>query len=198
MSPTSDPTRTSSSDRTATAPRLVEALRATARRLDAGAPYRWTHMGACNCGHLAQTVTRLSAAEIHRRALERDGDWTRQARRHGRPGGGHGRRDDARAPREIELCPATGTAMDDVFDALLALGLTRSDLRHLEALSDPRVLRRLPAGRRPLDKRSRADAVLYLRTWADRLEERWLEGLALPSVLSLPLEASPLAHRPRS
>ncbi len=40
-------------------PDLIEALRRTAARLATGAEYRWTHMGSCNCGHLAQTVTEL-------------------------------------------------------------------------------------------------------------------------------------------
>jgi hypothetical protein len=46
-------------------PELISALRATANRLSDGTAYQWTHMGACNCGHLAQTVTRKSASEIH-------------------------------------------------------------------------------------------------------------------------------------
>ena len=31
-------------------------------------------MGSCNCGHLAQTVTRLTKAEIHTQALQRYGE----------------------------------------------------------------------------------------------------------------------------
>ena len=43
----------------------MRALRATADRLAApDARYEWGHMGGCNCGHLAQTVTTLSRAEI--------------------------------------------------------------------------------------------------------------------------------------
>ena len=61
-------------------PDLIAALRSTARRLEGGARYRWTHMGSCNCGHLAQTLTRLPREEIHRLALERAGDWGEQAR----------------------------------------------------------------------------------------------------------------------
>ena len=39
-------------------PVLIEALRATALKLDSETTvYRWTHMGACNCGHLAQHLT---------------------------------------------------------------------------------------------------------------------------------------------
>ena len=70
---------------------LVDALRATALRLEQGSRFRWTHMGACNCGHLAQTVTSRSREEIHRIAVEKAGDW----------------RDHA-----IEWCPASGYPID--------------------------------------------------------------------------------------
>lgn len=134
-------------------PELVAALRSTASRLEAGARYRWTHMGSCNCGHLAQTLTRLPAEEIHRLALERAGDWGEQAR---------------------EYCPSSGYPMDHVLAVMLDAGLDRDDIWHLERLSDPEVLRRLPIGERDLDERRRGDVVLYLRLWADRLEDRWL------------------------
>ncbi|MEM8964472.1 MAG: hypothetical protein AAGD38_23500, partial [Acidobacteriota bacterium] len=102
-------------------PDLIEALRSTARRLENGAEYRWTHMGSCNCGHLAQTVTKLSRAEIHRMALEKAGDWQRQV---------------------IDHCPTSGYPMDHVIAALLDLGLNREDLARLERLSSTEVLRR--------------------------------------------------------
>ncbi|MEM8995904.1 MAG: hypothetical protein AAGF23_14045 [Acidobacteriota bacterium] len=143
-------------------PRLIEALRLTARRLERGADYRWTHMGQCNCGHLAQTVTRKSSAELHRLALEKPGDWTQQA---------------------LDYCPTSGYTMDHVLQSLLDLGLDHGDLGRLEKLSDAKVLARVEKSRRPLDKRSRPDLVLYLRTWADQLEGQWLEGQAVPSYL---------------
>ena len=128
---------------------LIDALRTTAARLSGGAPYRWTHMGACNCGHLAQTVTKFKPEEIHRIALERSGDWHEQV---------------------LDHCPSVGLPMDHLIDTLLELGLSRKDLAHLERLSDPELLRRLPAARRELDYRSRADVVAYLSAFADHLE----------------------------
>lgn len=132
-------------------PEIVRTLRATAGRLRLGARYRWTHMGSCNCGHLAQTVTRLSPAEIHRRALEKSGDWAQQSR---------------------DYCPTSGYPMDHIFQELLDLGFTRADLSHLERLSDPKVLRHLPRSdsSRHVDHRRREDVVLYLETWAGLLE----------------------------
>jgi hypothetical protein len=100
---------------------LIAVLRTTAARLKLGAPYRWTHLGACNCGHLAQTVTRLDAEAIRRYAMERAGEWADQV---------------------LEFCPASGYPMDEILRALFELGLTSDDLAHLEKLSAPQVLRR--------------------------------------------------------
>jgi hypothetical protein len=139
--------------------RLIRALRETADRLERGANYRWTHMGSCNCGHLAQTVTRLSRAHLHRIALQKAGDWTEQAR---------------------DYCPDSGLPMDDVIESILDLGLSTSDLAHLERLSGPEVLRDLPSDQRNLDHRNREHVVRYLRVWADRLE-RQLDPTAEPT-----------------
>lgn len=136
---------------------LVDALRATADRLSGGARYNWTHMGACNCGHLAQTVTELSAAEIHAMALERRGDWRDQVLQ-----------DEA----QPEYCPTSGLPMEQLVERLLQLGLTRADLAHLERLSDKQVLRAVPEAERPLDYRRRSHVVLYMRTLAEQLERR--------------------------
>jgi adenylate kinase family enzyme len=130
---------------------LILALRMTALRLDSGAPFRWTHMGACICGNLAQTVTHLSAADIHRAALQKAGDWGEQA---------------------YDYCPASGLPMDHIMGTLLQLGLGPADIRHLERLSDPYVLRRLPVEQQMLNRLERSDVILYLTTWADLLQER--------------------------
>ena len=143
-------------------PRLIEALRDTAERLRKGKAYSWTHMGMCNCGQLAQAVTQIPKEELNRMALQKAGDWGQQA---------------------LEFCPDSGLPMDYVIGAMLDLGLTRQDLRHLELLSDPLVLARLPIGERDLDKRSRDDVVLYMRLLADRLEEGWLADQAVPERL---------------
>lgn len=131
-------------------PELIEALRKTADRLRQGAPYRWTHQGMCNCGHLAQTVTRLSDHEIHRRAVMKNGEW---------------------ADHAIDYCEGSGYPIDHVLDEMVALGLTRADIVHLERTDDPRVLRRLPPEKRQLDKRDREDVVRYLDAWAALLED---------------------------
>ena len=129
---------------------LAEALRITAKRLAQGDRYRWTHMGACNCGHLAQTVTFNTPATLHEFALQRAGDWSEQTR---------------------EYCPTSGYPLDYVIGALLDLGASLQELRDLERLRDPKVLNLIPAERRrQLDHRSREDVVLYMETWAGFLE----------------------------
>ena len=131
---------------------LISALRATAARLKLGAPYRWTHLGACNCGHLAQTVTQLDAEAIRRYAMERAGEWADQV---------------------LEFCPTSGYPMDEILRALFALGLTRDDLAQLEKLSSPEVLRRFSVEERvQLSYRDRDHVVAYMRAFADLLEEQ--------------------------
>lgn len=130
---------------------LVQALRTTADRLARGATYQWTHMGACNCGHLAQTLTHLDRAELHALALMRAGDWGEQA---------------------IDHCPTSGLPIDDVIGVMLDAGMELRDIGELERLAAPEIVARLPHGERELDRRDRADVVRYLRAWADLLEER--------------------------
>jgi hypothetical protein len=137
---------------------LVQALRTVADRLAAGAPFQWGHMGHCNCGHLAQVVTRRSAAEIHQSAiLRRTGEWSEYAN---------------------DYCPS-GALIDDIFEDLLALGMTRQDIAHLEDLSDPSVL--AAVGRGHLRRNDRDDAIAYFRAFADLLERR----LPVPVVVTV-------------
>lgn len=140
---------------------LIAALRVTAARLSGQSVYRWTHMGACNCGHLAQTLTHRTREEIHRLALEKAGDWGEHA---------------------VDYCPSSGYPIDHVIARMLDAGLALRDIERLERLSDPKVLRRLPV--QHLDHRRRDHTVRYLLAWADLLEE---ELAALPEPTSPPL-----------
>lgn len=135
-------------------PYLIDALRTTADRLESGDQYMWAHMGRCNCGHLAQTLTGLSPEEIHRRAMRRHGDWTEQSE-HFEP-----------------YCPHTGFNIDYVMDALVEAGLYPTDIRELEYLSNREVLKALPGGFRYLKRNSREDVIIYLRAWADLMEAK--------------------------
>ncbi|WP_276496040.1 hypothetical protein [Pontibacter litorisediminis] len=128
---------------------LIEALRETANRLAEGAKYEWGHMGSCNCGHLAQTITKYTKGQIHGAAMWRYGDWREQLR---------------------DYCPQSGLPLDEIIDQMLEMGITREELAHLETLSLQSVTNRLPKHRKHLKHNKRDDVVLYLGTWADLLE----------------------------
>ena len=153
---------------------VIQALRDTAQRLATQAPYQWGHMGSCNCGHLAQTITHLTKAEIHARAMQRYGDWERQI---------------------IDYCPTSGLPIDQTIDEMLALGFSRTDLTHLERISDPGIRAAIPFERRDaLRHNQRDDVVLYLRTWADLLERDLLAGIELPDFDTAPVPVPTLAE----
>ena len=128
---------------------LIRALRTTAMRLAHGSDYKWSDFAKCNCGHLVQSVTQLSAREIYEAAFVRGGDWGEQAR---------------------EFCQASGYPIDYVLERLFALGLEPEDVGHLERLSDDRVLREV--GVTGLRYTQREDVVLYMQAWAALLERQ--------------------------
>ena len=137
---------------------VIDTLRATASKIESDTRYQWGHMGLCNCGFLAQEITKLSKSEIHTRAMQRHGDWTEQLN---------------------DYCPTSGLPMDQLIDELIAFGFTGDDLRHLEKLSDGQILRTLPIHQRNLQYNSKKDVVTYLRTWATLLEEQLLGQIIL-------------------
>ena len=136
-------------------PKIILTLQLTAEKLQNGATYQWGHMGSCNCGHLAQEVTRRSKKEIHVSALRsRSGDWNEQL---------------------IDYCPGSGLPMDEVIAEMLAAGFDSKDLQYLERLNDPAILEQLPKEKRYLQHNKREDVVLYLQLWAQLLEKQWIE-----------------------
>ncbi len=138
---------------------LIAALRSTAKKLEQGAPYMWGHMGACNCGNLAQALTGFTKAEIHAFAMRGVGDWSEQI---------------------TEYCGSANAPLDLVIEKLLNAGLTQQDLISLERLSSDKVLSHLPIEKRNLSKNLKEDVVLYMKTWADVLEEELSDGVRLP------------------
>jgi hypothetical protein len=130
--------------------RLVTIFEATLARLRGGAPYAWTHMGACNCGHLVQTVTGLAPEAIRRIAYEKPGEWAEQAR---------------------DYCPGSGLPVDDVFATLVGLGITTDEIADLERLSDPRVVARMALSTAEIDHRRREHLIAYLEAWKSLVEE---------------------------
>ncbi|MEZ4766415.1 MAG: hypothetical protein R3C26_25460 [Calditrichia bacterium] len=128
---------------------LINALRETATRLSNGANYEWGHMARCNCGHLVQTVTKMSDKGIAR-AVEFDLDeWTEYAK---------------------DICDGSGSRAENLFLALREVGFNYDDVIHLENLSDKRVLSRIENGDY-LRKNNPEDVSCYMQTLADVLEE---------------------------
>lgn len=134
-------------------PEVIQALRSTAKRIRQGAHYEWGHAGSCNCGHLAQTVTELSRAEIYRMV---NGEWSEHLN---------------------DYCPITGHSLDDVASQMIRFGFEPGELASLERLSDPRVLARIP-DRRHLRRNDAKDVVSYLEAWADLVETRMVAHAA--------------------
>ena len=111
------------------------------------------HHGACNCGNLVQVVTRLSKEEILRYAHTGIGEWTELA---------------------VEFCPVTNAPLNLVIASLENIGLTPTDIHHIEYLDDKAVLAYLPNGFRWLKRNNKADAIEYFEAFANLLEDRLL------------------------
>lgn len=140
--------------------KLINALRTVARNMKKGAKYQWGHMGQCNCGNLAQEITKMSEAEIHLHALQtREGDWSEQT---------------------AEYCPASKLPMDIMVTRMVEAGLTITDLQNLEKLSDKEILKNIP--QRHLSHNVRNDVVLYMETWANLLEDQLLENVGFAAL----------------
>lgn len=137
---------------------IIQLLRATAAAIASSPDYQWGHMGACNCGHLAQQITHLNKDEIHRRAMQSYGDWSEQLN---------------------DYCPASGLPLDDLISDMLRAGFDADDLKHLERLSDPTILNTLPPDKKYLVHNRKADVVTYLEAWANKLESELLGSINL-------------------
>lgn len=149
---------------------LITALRTTADRLKNGAHYAWGHHGACNCGNLVQVVCNLSQGEIIRYAHTGTGEWTELAE---------------------EFCPVTDAPLTLVMAKLEQLGLTPTDIHHIEYLTDKEVLQSLPGGFRWLKRNRRQDVIAYFEAFANILEEKL--ALQLPIDFNAILKLQPLS-----
>ena len=173
---------------------LIIALRQTAARLHRKeVKYQWASFAHCNCGHLAQTITRLDPDEIQARAMRREGDWRTQARDFvnvPRPAFDFGDRpaldEGAWEPENVEACQVTGAPLDELLQQMYALGLDHHDVGHLERLSDPVVRRALGTSTDRFAHHDRENVVAYLEAWADVLES----SLDQPTDLQDYLEAA--------
>lgn len=139
--------------------KIIEALRKTANQLENGHRYEWGHMGSCNCGNLAQTITSFTRAEIQQYALQKRGDWSDQL---------------------LDYCPTSGYPMDMIIERMVDFGFSSQDLRHLEWLSDSEVLNKI--GVPFLNRNLKSDTILYLNSWANLIEDLLLQNISLPII----------------
>ena len=137
--------------------KIIDALRKTAAQLESGHRYEWGHMGSCNCGNLAQTITSFTRAEIQQYALQKRGNWSDQL---------------------LDYCPTSGYPMDMIIERMVDFGFSSQDLRHLEWLSDSEVLTKI--GVPFLNRNLKSDTILYLNSWADLIEDQIISTIKLP------------------
>ena len=136
---------------------IINALRKTADQLENGSNFEWGHMGRCNCGHLAQTITHFTQDEIHRFAMQKRGDWSDQL---------------------IDYCPTSGYPMDLIIQKMISFGFSKDDLANLEWLSDVAIVDKIGYNR-SLERNNKYDAIKYMLTWANILEEEYLKSISL-------------------
>jgi hypothetical protein len=129
---------------------VINSIHQTISNLMTTTDYQWGHMGACNCGHLARVVTNFTRAEIHQYALlTQEGDWNDMLNAY---------------------CTVSEAPIDMVISEMINKGFSTSDLKHLEYLSEPSILKRLDVTL--LNRNKKEDLLLYLSTWVELLEEQ--------------------------
>lgn len=149
---------------------LIAALRETAKRLQNGAHYAWGHHGACNCGNLLQSVTQLTEGEIIRYAHTGTGEWAELAE---------------------EFCGITSAPYTLLVAKLQQIGLTPTDIQHIEYLDDKEVLHYLQGGFRWLKRNKREDAIAYFEAFANMLEERLAQQINIDMNKIFSMETNP-------
>ncbi len=126
---------------------LINSIRRAAKRIAKEKNYQWGHMGSCNCGHLAQEVTKLSQSQIHDYAMKGHGDWSEQVE---------------------AFCPTSSMSMDLLISELISAGLSLEDLINLERLNDRQVLSTMSIEKRnKLRHNDPKDVAFYMEKWAD-------------------------------
>jgi hypothetical protein len=140
---------------------IIQILGKTAQNIEQSSAYQWGHMGSCNCGFLAQQISKLGKAEIHTRAMQGHGDWSEQLN---------------------DYCPTSGLAMDELISAMLTFGFDIDDLKHLERLSDPKILALIPEAERNVRHNVKADVLRYFHAWITLQENEIVDQITLPGL----------------
>lgn len=133
--------------------RLAGHLKRTVNVLRKSSHYEWGHSGACNCGHLAQVITGIPSPQLHRWALEKEGDWSEKSK---------------------VYCENSGYSIDNVISTMLRNGLSIGDIREIEYLNNSRVLNFM--GLKKLRRNVREDVIAYFEGWIALLESDQSQG----------------------
>jgi hypothetical protein len=67
---------------------------------------------------------------------------------------------------------------------LQEIGLTPTDVHHLEYLDDRKVLEQLPGGFRWLSRNNREHVILYFNTYSNILEDELLASIEIPKEIT--------------
>jgi hypothetical protein len=177
---------------------LPMALRAGAKTIETGAKYEWGHVGRCNCGHLVQQLTGKNDREIFSSFDGQLCEWTESALRHKEiinqdaignnvnqlqsyssnhntyTSGSFAVGDEALPSTEAmnDYCGVTMSPLEELYTILSRNGLTVSDIRDIEYLSNETVLRTLPIEYRNLRRNEPEHVAMYMRAMADCIEEQ--------------------------
>ncbi len=82
--------------------------------------------------------------------------------------------------------------MDDLISEMLAAGFDTDDLKHLERLSDPAILRMIPGPKGNISHNVKDDVILYMNTWADMIADELVKSVQLPKLETPSLATTPL------
>ena len=130
--------------------KLIQALKKTAADLENGCKYEWGHMGRCNAGCLVQNLMDKTDTEIAKMVDFDLAEWSEHAK---------------------EYCNGSKKNVQDLFLNLQHYGLGYKDVMHIEHLSDPKVLSRLPQNGHYLRKNEPKDVSVYMLEFAKQLQE---------------------------
>lgn len=126
---------------------LIEALRNTADKIESGEwEFKWLNSESCNCGLLVRSILG--------EPVSINGSWNSALN----------------YPEATCFFTETGMKNEEIFSKLRSVGLTDTDLRGLELFEHSEVLERAEA--EDLYYEDPEDVVIYMRTWADILEEK--------------------------
>lgn len=160
--------------------KLITSLRIAANALESGSfPYDWGKTNRCNCGVVACVLLSKSPSELEDAmdSLSHPKDirtWTKISGYH---------------------CPITGAPTVEIFKALHDAGMGANEMRELEYLSNPKVLKRCEFGRftettgmlwwkresthpEEPNHEEKEHVIQYLRAWADLLTEQGRDDVA--------------------